>query len=91
MQFLQNSRRIAKFLKPIKTHEPDLRFVSSATQISSSFHCRNQASSTFSSVSLSQGVDRCSHFHSLSLSVLIHRSSFSSEAAKLAGDPTGCF
>ncbi|CAA7057615.1 unnamed protein product [Microthlaspi erraticum] len=86
MQFLQNSRRIARVLKPITIiPEADLRFVSSASQISGSFQVRNHSSSTSS---VSQGIDKCNHFHSNSLSFLIQRSHFSSEAAKLAGNPT---
>ncbi|XP_023634406.1 uncharacterized protein LOC17879383 isoform X2 [Capsella rubella] len=83
MQFLQNSRRIAKFLKPIVITETNPRFYSSASQIPSSFQWRNQTST---SSSLLKGIDRCSH--SSSLSLLTPRSSFSSEAEKLAGNPT---
>jgi len=48
MQFLQNSRRIATVLKPIVTTETNLRFFSSASQISRSFQWRSQASSSTS-------------------------------------------
>ncbi|CAA0395371.1 unnamed protein product [Arabidopsis thaliana] len=83
MQFLQNSRRIATVLKPIVTTETNLRFFSSASQISSSFQWRNQASA---SSSVLKGIDSSSHLSSMSL--LIPRSSFTSEAEKLAGNPT---
>jgi len=48
MQFLQNSRIIATVLKPIFTTETNLRFFSSASQISSSFQWRKQASASSS-------------------------------------------
>ncbi|XP_010449915.1 PREDICTED: uncharacterized protein LOC104732091 [Camelina sativa] len=84
MQFLQNSRRLAKILKPIVTTETNLRFFSSASQTpSSSFQWRNQTST---SSSVLKGIDRCSH--SSSMSLLIPRSSFSSQAEKLAANPT---
>nr|BAC42709.1 unknown protein [Arabidopsis thaliana] len=83
MQFLQNSRRIATVLKPIVTTETNLRFFSSASQISRSFQWRSQASS---SSSVLKGIDSSSHLSSMSL--LIPRSSFTSEAEKLAGNPT---
>ncbi|XP_010440272.1 PREDICTED: uncharacterized protein LOC104723588 [Camelina sativa] len=85
MQFLQNSRRVAKILKPIVTTETNPRFFSSASQIpSSSFQWRNQTST---SSSVLKGIDRCGT-HSSSMSLLIPRSSFSSEAEKLAANPT---
>ncbi|XP_010434938.1 PREDICTED: uncharacterized protein LOC104718835 [Camelina sativa] len=85
MQFLQNSRRIAKILKPIVTTETNLRLFSPASQTpSSSFQWWNQTST---SSSVLKGIDRCS-YHSSSMSFLIPRSSFSSEAEKLAANPT---
>ncbi|KFK22962.1 hypothetical protein AALP_AAs50914U000400 [Arabis alpina] len=82
MQFLQNSRRIARFLKPIITIDPGLRFVSSVSQKSASFQWRNQSSTSSSAL---QGMDRCSYYHNR---LLIPKSNFSSEAEKLMGNPT---
>ncbi|CAH2079015.1 unnamed protein product [Thlaspi arvense] len=87
MQFLRSSRRIARLVKPIAVTDANLRFVSSASQISGSFQWRNHASA---SSSLLQGMESFTqlHSHSSSVGLLIPRSSFSSEAEKLAGNPT---
>ncbi|XP_010524512.1 PREDICTED: uncharacterized protein LOC104802559 [Tarenaya hassleriana] len=87
MQFLSNSRRLARVLKPLVLVEADARFVSSASQISDSIQWQKHGSPLPIVV---PGNDGCSHLHSQVpiMGLMISRASFSSEAAKLEGNPT---
>lgn len=87
MQFLSNSRRFVRVLKPLVLVEADVRFVSSASQI---FDCAQWRNCGSPSPTVFPAMDGCSHLHSQmpTMSLMMSRASFSSEVAEPEGNPT---